>query len=208
MNEIMRGTFDPNSGLATQGDDTKVFAEFYTRAVVDGVASREAGRTIKKDVPYIRIIQPGESRLGTYDQPATDADAARFPRLWAAYKQGQQQTMNGSPLSLLFPDNPSIVDNLRQSGVFTVEQLADMQLGQLQGLGMGGQTFQDKAKAYLAAADKGKDFHTLAKKVEMFVLQQRADADKIRALEAALAEASTKRGPGRPPNPRPDQNAA
>jgi hypothetical protein len=202
LNDIMRGTFDPNSGLASQGDDSKVFATFYTRSVVDGIASREAGRPINKDVPYIKIIQPGESRLGTYDQPATDADVMRFPRQWQQYKNNQQQTMEGSPLSLLFPDNPAVVDNLKSSGVHTIEQLAGLQLGQLQQVGMGGQTFQDKAKAYLAAADKGKDFHALAAKLESLTLERQADKDRIAALEAALAQRSeepARRGPGRPP---------
>jgi hypothetical protein len=202
LNDIMRGTFDPNSGLASQGDDSKVFATFYTRSVVDGLASKEAGRQINKDVSYVKIIQPGESRLGTYDQPATEADVQRFPRQWQQYKANQQQTMDGSPLSLLFPDNPAIVDNLKGAGVFTVEQLATMQLGQLQQVGMGGQTFQDRAKAYLAAADKGKDFHTLAARLEQLELSGRAKDDKIAALEAALAqrtEEPARRGPGRPP---------
>lgn len=202
MNDIMRGTFDPNSGLASQGDDNKVFATFYTKSVIDQLKSKEAGRQINKDVTFIKIIQPGESRLGTYDQPATDIEVARFPRQWAQYKANQQQTMEGSPLSLLFPDNPAIVDNLKSAGVFTIEQLAGMQLGQLQQVGMGGQTFQDKAKQYLAAADKGKDFHSLAAKVDQLALDNRAKDDRIAALELALAKTQTdepaKRGPGRP----------
>lgn len=202
MNDILRGTFDPNSGLASQGDDSKVFATFYTKSVVDGVASREAGRQINKDVAYVRIIQPGESRLGTYDQPATQADIQRFPRHWEAYKTGQEQKAEGSPLSLLFPANPAIVDNLRNIGFHTVEQLANANDTALQNVGLGGREFQQKAKQYLAAAEKGKDFHSLAAKVETLVNQAEADRQKIAALEAELARRSeepVRRGPGRPP---------
>ncbi len=201
MNDIMRGTFDPNSGLASQGDDSKVFAQFYTRSVVDGQASKEAGRQINKDMTYIKIIQPGESRLGTYDQPATETDTMRFPRQWQSYKTGQEQTAEGSPMSLLFPANPAIVDNLRNIGFHTVEQLANANDSALQNIGLGGREFQQKAKQYLAAADKGKDFHSLAAKVETLVNQAEADRQKIAALEAELArrEEPVRRGPGRPP---------
>src|SRR6185295_3325237 len=97
---IMRGSYNPDTGFGAQGDDSKVWAEFYNRAMIDGQASKDAGRTITRDVPHVKIIQPGESRLSVYDQPATNDDAARFPRQWAAFKAGAEQTVAGSPLSL------------------------------------------------------------------------------------------------------------
>lgn len=200
MNDIIRGNFDPNSGLASPAEDNKVYAEFNMEPVVDGLASKEAGRTIKKDVVYVKIIQPGESRLSVYHQPATAADVARFPRQWAAFKANQSQEMIGSPLSLLFPDSPAIVENFKSVGVRTVEQLAEANDTALQNMGMGARGFQEKAKAYLAAAEKGKDFHGLSDKVDALTRQGEADRQKIAALEGALAIAETKRGPGRPRN--------
>lgn len=192
MNEMLRGTF--NGTDATRADDAKLSVEFYTRSVVDGPASRDAGRPIHRDVVNIKIVQPGEARLGNYDQPATDEDAARFPRHWAAFKAGQSQTAQGSPLSLLFPDNPSIVDNLKYAGVHTVEQLAVLPDTSLQQVGMGARAWQEKAKEYLAKAEKGQGFHVLAAKIEAMELKNTEKDARIAALEAALAEATANKG--------------
>lgn len=200
MSDILRGTIN-EAGFGAVGDDSKVWAEFRMHPVVDAVASKEAGRMIKKDVPYIKIIQPGESRLSVYDQPATDEDVARFPRQWQAFKAGQDQGVQGSPLSLLFPDNPAVVDNLKTIGIRTIEQLGECNDTAIQNIGMGGRQWVEKAKAYLAAADKGKDFHNLSGRLEKLELQAREKDDKIAALTAALAAATSdeqKRGPGRP----------
>lgn len=200
MNDIMRGTIN-EAGFGAVGDDSKVWAEFRMHPVVDGPASKEAGRMIKRDVPYIKIIQPGESRLSIYDQPATDDDVQRFPRQWAAFKSGQDQSVQGSPLSLLFPENPAIVDNLKTVGIRTIEQLAECNDTAKQNIGMGGHQWVEKAKAYLAQADKGKDFHAISDRLEKLELQTREKDDRIAALEAALAAATAdeqKRGPGRP----------
>ncbi len=194
---IMRGSYNPDTGFGAQGDDSKVWAEFYNRAMIDGLASKDAGRTITKDVPHVKIIQPGESRLSVYDQPATNDDAARFPRQWAAFKAGAEQTVAGSPLSLLFPQSPATVDNLNRCGIRTIEMLAAANDAALQEMGMGARSFQEKAKQYLQQADKGKDFHGLSDRVDQLALQAREKDDRIAALEAALAEATTDRKKGR-----------
>ncbi len=199
-NEMMRGSYDPNTGFGAQGDDSKVIAEFRMHPVVDGIASKEAGRTIKRDVPYIKIIQPGEAGKSTYDQPATDAEVQRFPRQWAAFQAGQKQEVVGSRLDLLFPESPAIVENLRSVGVFTIEQLATLPDTGLQNVGMGARQWQEKARAYIAQSDKGKDFHGLSDRLDKLELKNKELTDRNNALEAALAEATVKRGPGRPRN--------
>lgn len=191
MSDILRGTWDPNAGLgAQQGDESKVWAEFRMHPVVDVQASKDAARTIKRDVPYIKIIQPGESRLSIYDQPATNDDVGRFPRQWAAFQAGQSQDIKGTPLDLLFPESPAIVENLKAVQVRTVEQLAELPDTGLQNVGMGARLWKDKAAAYLAQAEKGKDFHGLADRLDKLTLAVTEKDTRIAALEAALAEAS------------------
>ncbi len=190
---IMRGSYNPDTGFGAQGDDSKVLAEFRMHPVIDAVASKEAGRPIKRDVPHVKIIQPGESRLSVYDQPATNDDVARFPRQWAAFQAGQKQEITGTRLDMLFPESPAIVENLKAVGIFTVEQLATLPDTGLQNVGMGARQWQDKAKAYLESADKGKDFHGLSDKVDKLALQAKEKDDRIAALEAALSEATASR---------------
>ncbi len=151
MSDMMRGTMN-EAGFGAIGDDSKCWATFRMHPVVDHLASKEAGRTIKKDVPYIKIIQPGESTRQVYDQPATDEDVARFPRQWAAFQAGQKQEVIGTPLELLFPDSPAIVENLKVVGFRTVEQLSAANDTALQSIGMGSRQWQQKAKDYSALA--------------------------------------------------------
>lgn len=192
MNDMMRGTIN-EAGFGAVGDDTKAWATFRMHPVLDAMASKDAGRPIKKDVPYIKIIQPGENNTQVYDQPATDDDVRRFPRQWTAFQQNQQQTVDGAPLDLLFPDSPAIVENLKHVGFRTIEQLAAANDTALQSVGMGSRQWKEKAVGYLAAAEKGKDFHGLSDRLEKLELLTREKDDRIAALEAALAEATERR---------------
>jgi len=200
MNDIMRGTFNPDSGFATQGNDDKVWAQFYTKAEIDGQKTKDAGHPVFHDVTYVKIIQPGESRLSQIDRPAVDMDVERFPRQWDAFKRGKSDEIIGAPLSLLFPTNPSIVENFRRTGVHTIEQLAGLPDAALQETGMGGRQFQEKARDYLAKAESGKGYHALSEKLDQLALKVTEKDNRIAALEAALASKGDdeKRGPGRP----------
>jgi hypothetical protein len=201
MNDIMRGTFNPDSGFATQGNDDKVWAQFYVKAEVDGEKSKAAGHPVFRDVTYCKMIQPGESRLSQIDRPATDQDVARFPRQWEAFKRGKSDEIVGAPLSLLFPSHPAIVENFRRIAVHTIEQLASLPDTALQEAGMGGRQFQEKARDYLAKAESGKGYHALSDKLDALALKMTEKDNRIAALETALARATSepeKRGPGRP----------
>lgn len=192
----LRGTMN-EAGYGAVGDDSRVWAVFRMHPVVDVIASKEAGRTIKKDVTYIKITQPGEANNQVYDQPATDADVDRFPRQWAAFKANQEQTISGSPLELLFPESPAIVENLRHIGFRTIEQLSEANDTALQGIGMGARQWKERAVSYLATADKGKDFHGLSDRLDKLELKNKELSDRNAALEAALAEATAAKSKGR-----------
>jgi hypothetical protein len=193
--------FDPNKGgMVEFGDDSKLFVTFRAVSVVNPVRSQEAGRPIHEMVDYVRIQQPGERDCT--DRPATQMDVQRFRRQWQMYQDGRSQIPDGTLLSVLFPNNPEIVDNLKYFKISTVEQLAELNDTQIQNVGIGGRAFHDAAKKYLAAADKGKDYHALAKSVDALKRDREADQQKIAALEAALDEAegedATPRKRGRP----------
>lgn len=192
--------FDPNKGgMVEFGDDSRLFVKFERRSVLNPVKSREEGRPVHEGVDYVHIQQPGERDCTI--RPATEIDTMRFRQQWARYRDGQTQDVEGSPLSVLFPNNPEIVENLKYYRLSTVEQLAALNDTQIQNLGIGGRQFHEAAKKYLAAADKGKDFHALARSVEQMQRDREADQQKITALEQALAKATEdKPRRGRPPN--------
>jgi len=192
MNDFpnMAQRFDPNGGLVEFGDDSKLWAQFYIRPRYNAVKSQQEGCPVHDPIVHVRIQQPGERDC--YDQPATDLDKRRFGRQWTAFVESREDIPEGTPLSMLFPNNPEIVESLKLSKVHTVQSLANLNDTQMQNIGMGGLTFREKARQYLATADKGKEFHELTARLDKAELDRKADKDRIAALEAALAEASAK----------------
>ena len=147
-------------GVAQYGDDSTTVAVFYPRSVEDGPASLAAGRKICRTEDYVKIHHPGE-RLNQIDRPATQQDKWRFARQWQQYQLNHTQVPDGTPVDLLFPNNPSVADNLRGVGVYTVEQLSELSAHGMDTIGMGGQEYVTKAKKYLANANKGANFHQI-----------------------------------------------
>lgn len=173
-------------GAVAFGNDDKLFVRFYARPMIDHAASIAAGYPIKKDVDHTIIRQPGEK--DEYNQPTIREDQMRFPRQWALYKEGKDQEVIGAPISILFPDSPSVVENLRFLKIQTIEQLANLNDTQIQNIGMGGRMFYEKAKAFLAAAEKGKGFHELEEKNKLMADQMEAMKAQIEAMSKRFTE--------------------
>ena len=75
MQHSMSGldTYDQAAVMADQpryAMDSKLYVKFYTRPVMHGFKSNEAGRPIYEDKEYIQIIVPGDSKT-TVDCPVT-----------------------------------------------------------------------------------------------------------------------------------------
>lgn len=188
----MAQKFDRNGGLVEFGDDQRLFVEFVSRSVQDEVQSRDAGRPVFVQVDYVRIRQPGER--DEILRPAHRGDQQRFARRWQAYQEGRQELPAGTPLSILFPNNPEVVENLKYDKIFVVEQLAQLNDTQIGNIGLGGRQFVDKAKAFLAAASDGKGLQDLFAEVDQLSASMKAKDKRIEALELALEKANKKRG--------------
>jgi hypothetical protein len=150
------------------------------------------GRPIFVQVDYVRIRQPGER--DEILRPAHRGDQQRFARRWQAYQEGRQELPAGTPLAILFPNNPEIVENLKYDKIFVVETLAGLNDTQIGNIGLGGRQFVDKAKAFLAAASNGKGLQELFAEVDQLAAGLKAKDERIKALETALEVANKKRG--------------
>lgn len=169
-------------GIAEYGNDSNLIVMFYNRAVEDPAKSAQAGRKICVDTDFVKINHPGE-RLNQIDRPATDADKRRFQYQWSQYVHNKTQVPEGTPIDLLFPNNPSTAENLRALGIHTIEQCAILSSHALDNIGMGAQEYQNKAKAYLTSSEKGVSFHKfneVIKKLEQEnkILKQQMTAQK------------------------------
>ncbi len=189
----MEQRFDArNGGLVEFGSDARLFVEFTSRSVLDEKASKDVGRPVHTQVDYVRIRQPAER--DEILRPAHDGDRRRFARHWQAYQEGREATPAGTPLAILFPNNPEVVENLKYDKIFVVEQLAALTDTQIQNIGMGARAWSQNAKAFLDAANGGKGLQDLFAEVDQLSASMKAKDKRIEALEAALEKANKKRG--------------
>lgn len=138
------------------GGDRNMVVMFYTKAIHNPAKSKEAGRQVFEDQVYVRIHPPGE-RLNIVDRPADESHAQRFPQQWHAFLQNHSQTPDGTPVDMLYPEQPSIGAMLKANGIHTVEQLAELSAHAIDTIGMGAQRYVNAAVTYLKAAKKGVD---------------------------------------------------
>ena len=145
---------DRTVGVVEYGTGKETHAIFYMRPVHNALKSKQEGRQIYEDVPYVRIAPPGE-RLSVVERPATEVDQHRFALQWAQFMRNAEQRPSGTPISVLYPEQPSITAMLEASQVWTVEQLAELSANAIENVGMGCQTYVNAAQQYLKIAEKG-----------------------------------------------------
>lgn len=146
-----------NNYQVTHGDDKQLHAEFYDREILDEAASKEAGRPIHKNVPYILLIAAGNNTT-KWDRPVNFTgevgghapDPLRWPTAFAAYKNQTVEIPEGTSLLEWAPLPRSEAKDLKKIGIHTVEQLAGLPDSSLTWLG--GMALRNKAKAWLLSA--------------------------------------------------------
>lgn len=173
---FMGGTVYPD-GAVSMGSDARLFVEFFAYSEHQPFKSAEAGRPIFEKRDYIKIIQPGERDQMVRE--VTDLDKMRFPNQWKAYENKQAQIPDGTPLEVLFPQDPQICDQFRALKIHVVEHLAGLGEEGIKRLGMGGREHVQRAKNFLAAASNMKGAHEMQIKID-------EQANHIATLKAAL----------------------
>lgn len=144
-----------NGGMVEVGGGARAqHAIFYNKSVHNPKKSQEQGRPIYDDHIYVRVAPPGE-RLNVVDRPATQQDKRIWPQQWMAFEQNREQTPEGTPVELMYPDRPAIASTLRANGVHTIEQCAELSANAIESVGMGAQGWVNYAQKYVASANKG-----------------------------------------------------
>ena len=129
--------------------DKKLFVVFFREAVQSEFKTIEAGRPIFDDVDMIRIHTPGSK--DTLVAVAHHGYQERFPRQWAQYKAGMEQTTSGTPLSVLPWLTVSQIAEFAAMNIKSVEQLAGMP-DNMAAKFMNHHALKQQAAAYLDAA--------------------------------------------------------
>jgi hypothetical protein len=164
--------------------DDKMAVWFFTKAVKHAKKSEEQGVPVFEAMDYVHVQQPGERDY--QERPVKPSDKDRWPRQWSFYKEGKDQKIgDGTPLPLLFPQNPEIVEMLHGQHVFTVQQLAVLTAEAQSRLGMGGMMWVQKAEKFLAGAKSTEDFRKMQAELDQRDI-------KIAALENTVKDISSK----------------
>ena len=169
--------------------DKKLMVIFYRDTIKNEPKSVEAGRPIFDEIDLVKIITPGSRDSFVGD--ATEEYQHRFPKQWAAYKSGRDQSAgSGTPLNQLPWLSIGQIAEFKAVNVHTVEQLVSMADAVSQKF-MGHHAIKQRAQAYLdaskAAAPLLKLQAELEKRDEQIALLQKQMSDLIEASQKKAA---------------------
>lgn len=133
--------------------DSLLHVVFYMRSDQDNFKSEKEGRPIFYEVPYVKIMSPG-NQLSEIDTPVREDHKRRFPVQWAAFQNSHapQDQIIGTPVEQWPAITRAQAEELRGVKFFTVEQIAGASDLQVQRLGMNGPVLKQKAQAFLSVA--------------------------------------------------------
>tara|TARA_R110000744_G_scaffold244685_2_gene361514 strand:- start:2691 stop:3299 length:609 start_codon:yes stop_codon:yes gene_type:complete len=190
LNEADYGQTDLAMNRGSNAGDETLVVKFYTFARHSLPKSKEAGRPIYEDVPYIKIMSPG-NRDSVVERPAREADKHRFPQHWRNFQAREnQEVVEGTPLSEWPAIQVSQVEELKFMHVLTLEQLVAMSDVNAQNI-RGVYALKEKAQKYLDNAKEGLASEALAEQRDI----NAELLERLKALEDNAPEKpSSKRG--------------
>lgn len=131
--------------------ESNLFVQFYVDAIEMKAESEKQGRPIFKDVPFVRIIVPGDTN-NIIERKATDDDKKRFPNAWKRFEASETEAQEGTPLEQWPQITRSLLKECKYFEIHTVEALAGISDSHVAKMGMGFAELRNKAKAWLQAA--------------------------------------------------------
>lgn len=146
MSDIPRtGAFTRSMSFLASADPSQ--PRFFMDAQQDEAATAAAGRPIFKQRELVQILQPGSPNQPVFE--VTDEYRNRWPEQYAAFKRGEEMSVEGTPLEQWPVLNRQMVMELKALQIYTVEQCAALSDLAVQKIGLGGRAIRDRALAYL-----------------------------------------------------------
>lgn len=184
---------DAYGNLRVAGGDARLYVKFEKRSRRNAYKSEIEGRPIYEPVDYIKIQQPGER--DQWIGPATEAHKQRFPHQWRQYAEQTEQTPVGTPVQLLFPNEPHIVELLLDLKIQTIEQLGALTEHGIERLGMDGRRYVAKAQSALDRSEAVREVtkleHTVGLQADEIAVLKQANSElgaRITAMERMLRD--------------------
>lgn len=155
MNDFTR-EFDIANGRRTDGQKKNSnLVEFFEHLVEDEEATAKAGRPIAKSITMIRIMMLGDKN-SVIERKVTPQDKVQYARQWTAFEKQQEVAIDGTALESWPMLSRTLVRELKHFQIYTLEQLASLNDGQIMQIGiLGLRTIVRSAKATLEMAKTG-----------------------------------------------------
>ena len=168
-------TLDGGQAADAYAQDSKLFIQFKTEAVLNPSKSTKADRPICEDVDMVVIRAPG-SQDSVVAQIKYYMD--RFGDKYRLWKSSQLEAASGTPLEnfpFLFT-KPSMIAELKYRNIYTVEQLAELSDTGKQGI-MGGHELCKLAKEWIdKTAENAVDTEKEEMKAKMAAMEEQLAA--------------------------------
>ena len=179
--------------LAREKDkDDNCIAIFHMESMRDQEASEEAGKPIYANVPFVKIIAPGNDKE-IVDRFVLQRDKERFPKEWFKFTHNETPEVDGTPIEFWPQLDKAQADTLKANHILSVESLAKVSDQDIGGLGMGMLDLKNKAEIWVEMQDGSTNINKLAEKNRKLEEQVAALMKKVAALEDIPQD---KAGPG------------
>lgn len=132
--------------------DARLFVKFYMGNRENPIKSAEAGHPVFDDVPFVRVIVPGDKNT-VIDTPVREEHKQRFPQVWERFQKsnGDGESLSGMPIREWPAVTRGQCEELAYLNILTVEQLAAVSDGNGAKI-MNFNALKRKALAYLEQA--------------------------------------------------------
>lgn len=162
-----------------QGDSA--VPRFYTEAQHNQRRSDEDGVPRFDEVEKVEILIPGD-RKTTWDGIVNEQHRRRWPRQYAAFKEGLDPLTTGTPIREMPGITKSQAEELAYQHIHSIETLAGLTDDQAaKAVTMGGLALRDRAKRYIDAMAGDAASEKLA-------AENRELKDKMALLEGQMAD--------------------
>lgn len=156
---------------------------------IDKYQSAKQGRTVYVDEVMCEVRIPADNGR----RPVFPAEAVwkkvqgrpityreRFPKAWDAFKRGEAPLVEGTPIEVM-PLTPAKKAELKALAIYSVEQLAALDVNAITKMGPGGRDLVEQAKTFLKSQDI---------KPQVLAAENEELKRRIAALEAAMTGAT------------------
>ena len=135
--------------MTPENSNDGTFPIFHHVTRLDQEATDAAGANVYKKLVYVEIIAPGNDKE-RMDRAVKPEDKVRWPEAWRSFEAGDEEPVfDGMPITEWTMADRHLAQTLKESNVFTVEQLANVADIDIQMLGPGMTQLKVRARKWV-----------------------------------------------------------